>query len=81
MCQKINTMKHFFVLLNHPAPLQKPLVMGVVKQTPLVSSIYETARNTIFLTAKQIKDLGYPIPTVHKAYLLPIEIPRDWFIH
>jgi hypothetical protein len=80
MCQK-NTLKHFFVLLNHPTPLTKPLVMGVVKQSPIVTSIYETSRNSMFLTDKQIKDLGYQPPTVHQAYLLSIQIPRDWFIH
>lgn len=81
MCQKRNTLKQFFVLLNHPAPLQKPLVMGVLKQTPMSLSIYETSRNTVFLTEKQIMDLGHTPPTLHQAYLLPIEIPRDWFLH
>jgi hypothetical protein len=81
MCQKTKTFKHFFVLLNHPLPLQKPLVMGVLKQSPLVTSIYETSRNSVFLSDAQIKELGYTIPTVHQSYLLPIQIPRDWFIY
>lgn len=81
MCQKTNTIKHFFLLLNHPPPLQKPLVMGVLKQTPLSTSVYETSRNTIFLSEKQINELGYQPPKLNQAYLLPIEIPRDWFIH
>ena len=81
MCQKTNALKHFFVLLNHPAPLQKPLVMGVLKETSTVVSIYEVSRNTIFLTETQIKELGYQPPKVHQSYLLPIQIPRDWFIH
>jgi len=81
MCQKTNTLKHFFVLLNHPVPLQKPLVMGILKQTPLTTSIFETSRNTVFLSETQLKELGFQPPTVHQAYLLPIQIPRDWFIH
>lgn len=81
MCNKINTLKHFFVVLNHPAPLQKPLLMGVLKQSPIASSIYEVSRNTTFLTEKQIQELGFQAPKIHQVYLLPIEIPRDWFIH
>lgn len=81
MCQKSSISKRFFVVLNHSASLQKPLVLGVLKPTPLVVSIYETSRNTFFLNEKQIQELGYPPPTVHQAYMLPIEIPRDWFLH
>jgi hypothetical protein len=80
MCKK-TTLKHFFVLLNHPVPLQKPMVMGVLKQTPLAKSVFETSRNTFFLTETQLNELGYQPPIVHQAYLLPIQIPRDWFIH
>lgn len=81
MCQKQNTIKRFFVLLNHPSPLHKPLVLGVFKSTPIVSSLYEVTRNTVFLTDKQIEELGHKVPKVHQAYMLPIEIPRDWFLH
>lgn len=81
MCQKANTIKHFFVLLNHPSPLQKPLVMGVLNQTYFTKNLYDLQRNTTFLTAAQIKDLGFKVPQENKAYLLPIQIPRDWFIH
>jgi hypothetical protein len=81
MCQKTNTTKRFFVILNHPSPLRRPLVLGVVKPNPFTTSLYETTRNTLFLTDKDVKDLGYQPPTVHQAYMLPIEIPRDWFLH
>ena len=81
MCQKTNITKRFFVVLNHPAPLQRPLVLGIVKPTMTVTSIYEATRNTIFLTEKQILELGYQAPKVNQAYMLPIEIPRDWFLH
>ena len=74
-------MKRFFVLLNHPAPLQKPLVMGVLKSTHFAEQHYDRSRNTTFLTKAQVKDLGYQPPQEHNVYLLPIEIPRDWFIH
>jgi hypothetical protein len=81
MCQKTNTIKRFFVLLNHPPPLQKPLVLGVLKHTFDTETIFEQARNTTFLTESQIRKLGYQVPLENKAYLLPIDIPRDWFIH
>lgn len=81
MCQKTNITKSFFVLLNHPPPLRKPLVMGVLKQTPLTKNLYDVTRNTVFLSEKDIKELGYNPPKVHQAYLLPVEIPRDWFLH
>jgi hypothetical protein len=81
MCQKANTMKQFFVLLNHPPPLQKPIVIGVVNKTFFTDSIYDVTRNTNFLTANQVKDLGFKVPPQNKSYLVPIEIPRDWFIH
>ena len=81
MCQKTNVMKHFFVLLNHPAPLQKPLVLGVFRHTQHTNTLYENCRNSTFLNEKQIETLGVQSNKFQKAYLLPIQIPRDWFIH
>jgi hypothetical protein len=81
MCQKLNTMKRFFVVLNHPAPLQRPLVLGVVKQTHHTVQLYETSRNELFLTPKTVESLGIQPPKALKAYLVPIEIPKEWFIH
>lgn len=81
MCQKPNTLKHFFVLLNHPKPLQKSLVLGVMKQTPLSKELFEQSRNQIFLQPNQIQSLGFKPPKECQAYLVPIQIPKDWLLH
>lgn len=81
MCQKQNTIKHFFVLLNQPITLQRAFPVGVVKKTAFTQSLYELSRNTTYLTENQIKDLGFQSPKALQAYLVPIEIPRDWFLH
>lgn len=81
MCNKSKLTKHFFVLVNHPAPLQKPYVMGVVKQNYLTKELFESTRNSVFLQKKDVESLGYKAPSVLQAYLLPIEIPQDWFLH
>jgi hypothetical protein len=81
MCKKANTMKQFFVLLNHPPPLQKPIVLGVLNKTMFTDAMFDATRNTTYLTANQVKDLGFKVPFENKSYLVPIEIPRDWFIH
>ncbi len=81
MCQKTNITKRFFLLLNHPPPLQKPLVMKVLKETPFTTTVYDQTRNTIFLSNKHLLELEIQPPKVHQAYMLPIDIPRDWFIH
>lgn len=80
MCTKQNLLKHFFVVVNHPAPLRRPLVLGVVKQTPHTKSLFEKCRNTV-LSKQEVEDLGFKPPSVQNSYLLPIEVPRDWFLH
>ncbi len=81
MCQKTNTMKSFFLLLHHPPPLQKPLVLRVLKSTPHTLTLYEKSRNTVFLSPSDIQSLGVEPPIHKNAYLIPFQIPRDWFIH
>ena len=81
MCQKTNTIKRFFVVLNHPFPLQRSIPLGVVKQNPYVQQLYEITRTSLFLTEPQLKELGFQAPKASQAYLVPIEIPRDWFLH
>jgi hypothetical protein len=81
MCQKTNIKKHFFVLLNHPFPLQRAVPLGVVKNTVTTQNLYEISQNTTFFSEKQIKDLGFQSPNALQSYLVPIEIPRDWFLH
>lgn len=80
MCQK-NHIKRFFVLLHHPFPLQKALVVGVVKHTPQSQEIFEATRNPKYLTPQQMKCLGMKPPSTPETYMVPIQIPQDWFIH
>ena len=81
MCQKSNIMKQFFVLFHHPPPLQKPLVMTVLRQNPTTLTIFEETRNSTYLSKKQFERLGVPPPRTPHAYLVPIQIPNDWFLH
>jgi len=81
MCQKTNILKHFFVVLHHPFPLQKALVVSVIKESPQSKALFEATRNTTYLTAQQIQSLGIQPPQTPETYLVPIQIPRDWFIH
>lgn len=81
MCNKSHMTKRFFVLLHHPFPLQKALVLGVVKNTEQSQAIFEATRNPTYLTAQQIKCLGVKPPSTPETYMVPIQIPRDWFLH
>jgi hypothetical protein len=74
-------MKHFFVILYHPPSLQKALVAGVLKKTPQTQAIFDETRNTVFLRKDDIQSLGLKLPAHRHSYLVPIQIPRDWFIH
>lgn len=80
MCQK-QILKKFFILVNHPTPLQKPYVLGIVKPTAFSNSLFEKTRNTVFLEKKEVESLGFQPPKALQAYLLSIQIPRDWFLH
>jgi hypothetical protein len=81
MCEKSKLLKHFFVVLNHPYPLQKALAMGVVKHTPDTRLLFEKQRNQLYLTKTDIQSLGLNPPKESNVYLVPIQIPRDWFLH
>jgi hypothetical protein len=80
MCQK-NTLKRFFLLLSHPSPHQQPKVLSVLKDTPTTKNIFETARYSSCLSKRDVQALGKKAEATGKEYLIPIEIPRDWFIH
>ena len=80
MCQK-NSLKRFFILLSHPSPYQHPKVLSVFKDTPNVKQMFETTRYTSFLSKRDVLLLGKQPHGTGKEYLVPVEIPRDWFIH
>jgi hypothetical protein len=81
MCQKMQITKQFFIVLTHPYPLQKALVLGVVKNTCQTQTVFEASRNSLFLTPSQVKSLGFTPPPSKETYMVPIQIPRDWFLH
>lgn len=81
MCNKSNVTKRFFVLLNHPNALRKAIPMTVLKDAPHLQSLYESCRNTVFLTPSQVESLGIKPPNESNMYLVPIVIPREWFLH
>ena len=81
MCLKKNIFKHFFVVVNHPAPLSKPYVIGVVKRNLLTEELFEQSRNKFFFGENEVTSLGINPPKLTQAYLLPIKIPYDWLLH
>lgn len=81
MCEKSKLVKRFFVVLNHPAALQKAIPMGVLRNSLSLQVIYERSRNTYFLSASEIQELGFQPPKESNVYLVPVDIPRDWLLH
>jgi hypothetical protein len=83
MCQKTNLTKTFFVLLSHPLHTPKPLVLTVLQKKPHVEQIFQeaSANGQTFLWPSQLKSLLANQPQGTRASLLPIQIPRDWFLH
>lgn len=78
MCQKGPSFKRFFVLLNHPLKLTKPVVMGVIKPRPGLEQI--VSKPHTYLTEAQIQTLGHTPSVEMRAFLVPIEIPREWVL-
>lgn len=83
MCQKIYNTKQFFLLLNystHTHTLQ-PSVVGVLKDTHRVREILYKTKNDVFLVKRDMEALGYTHSMGMRPYIVPFEIPRDWFLH
>lgn len=83
MCQKSNITKTFFVLLSHPLQSSRPTVITVLQKKPHVQEIMNqmNANGQTFLWPAQLQLLSKDHPRGTRASLLPIEIPRDWFLH
>lgn len=81
MCQKHNATKRFFLVVNHPPPLQKPFVLGLVKATPFTQGLFEKCRNTVYLERKEVEAMGLVPPRANHSFMLPVDVPRDWFLH
>lgn len=78
MCVKGPSCKRFFVLLNHPLKLTKPVVLGVIKPRLGFEPIVPPPQ--IYLTDKQVQSLGYTPSVEMRAFLVPIDIPREWVL-
>jgi hypothetical protein len=81
MCQKSNLTKRFFLLVNHSYPLQQPSVVSVFKETPQVKQVFATTKFSPFLLKSDLVFLGKSPSPTGKDFLVPVEIPRDWFLH
>lgn len=81
MCQKIYKTKQFFLLLNHSAHTLQPTVVGVLKDTHKVREIVYKTKNDVFLLKRDVEALGYTHSAGMRPYIVPFEIPRDWFLH
>jgi hypothetical protein len=81
MCQKIYNTKQFFLLLNHSVHTLQPSVVGVLKDTNRVREIAYKTKNDVFLLKRDVEALGYTHSVGMRPYIIPFEIPRDWFLH
>lgn len=78
MCVKGPSCKRFFVLLNHPLRLPKPVVMGVIKPRPGLEPILKGSQ--VYLSEKQVQQLGHTPSVEMRAFLVPIDIPKEWVL-
>jgi hypothetical protein len=81
MCQKSNVTKRFFLLVNHSHPVQQPHIISVFKETPQVKRVFDTTKFSPFLLKSDVVLLGKSPSPTGKDFLIPVEIPRDWFFH
>lgn len=81
MCQKTNITKRFFLLVHHAHPHQQPSIVSVMKETPFVKQIYNETKFSPWLQKRDLYTLGQSPSTQGKEYLIPVDIPRDWFLH
>jgi len=80
MCNKTNLTKRFFVLFHHPMTAHKPIQLGLLKDTPLTQTLYKS-NDLSFLLKQDVEQFGYKFPLKSRCYMVPIEVPRDWFLH
>ena len=80
MCQKTNTTKRFFLLLHHPV-YHKPNILRVFPDRLPIQNIIQESVYQDYLTKEQIERLKVPYTHNLRGFFLPINIPRDWFIH
>ncbi len=81
MCNKTNVTKRFFLLLHHPHHFQKPTILHIFPNQMFVQQIVKESKEQTFLTKKQSEILNISPSVGARSYFLPIEIPRDWFLH
>ena len=80
MCNKTNLTKRFFVLFHHPINAHKPIQLGLLKETPSTTMLYKP-NDLTFLLKQDVEQFGYKFPKGSRCYMVPIEVPRDWFLH
>jgi len=58
-----------------------PIVLGVKKNTPYIQSIYEANQNTTFISKKDIENLGFSSSSDPKVKIIPMDVPRTFFLN
>jgi hypothetical protein len=81
MCQKPNITKRFFLLIHHAHPTQQPQVLSVLKEGPFINQIHNQTQFSSCLRKQDVLSLGKTPVSTGKDYLIPVDIPRDWFLH
>jgi len=80
MCVKNNIMVRFFAIVNM-SKNTAPIVLGVKKNTPYIQSIYEANQNTTFISKKDIENLGFSSSSDPKVKIIPMDVPRTFFLN
>lgn len=62
-------MSRLFVLLNHPPHLKIPYVVSILRETPLVASVYRETNG--YLTPQNTERLGFFAGSMVRGLLLP----------
>jgi len=73
-------MVRLFVIMNI-SKNSAPIVLGVKKYSPYIQSIYDTNKNTTYISKKDIENLGFSLSSDPKVQIIPMEVPRTFFFN
>ncbi len=81
MCNKSNVTKRFFLVVHQPTPYLKPTILHVFPNQLPIAHLYKESNNQYFLTKEQAARMKLSSAVGTHSYIMPIDIPRDWFLH
>ena len=73
-------MVRLFVIMN-VSKNSAPIVLGVKKYSPYIQSIYDTNKNTTYISKKDIENLGFSLSYDPQVQIIPMEVPRTLFFN